>query len=110
MSYLEQRYPKRARSKRKYIIDDKLYADLKALSETYEASATELVNAAMEFLIETENISLIAKEESNAMSEHSLLIRESNIVGFEKLKDKYGVNVGKLVNIAIKNLIEDSGI
>jgi len=109
MSFLEKYYHRREkRSKRIYEIDDDLYSGLERLSEIYEASVTELVNAAIEFIIKTENVALFQKEEAGLPVKHSLMIRESNLSGLDMLKDKYGVSIYKLVNIAIKNLLEDS--
>ena len=109
MSFLEKYYHRREkRSKRIYEIDDDLYSGLERLSEIYEASVTELVNAAIELIIKTENVALFQKEEAGLPVKHSLMIRESNLSGLDMLKDKYGVSIYKLVNIAIKNLLEDS--
>lgn len=73
----------------------------------YDATVTDLVNASLEHLIESEQISLYKKAANDFSVTHTLLIRESNLAGLEDLKAKYGVSIYKLVNIAIKNVLDE---
>ena len=93
--------------RRNYEIDDVLYSKLEELAKIYDASVTELINECLSNLIETENIVLYGKSGNELLVTHTLLIRESNLVGLEKLKDKYGVSIYKLVNIAIRNVLNE---
>ena len=91
--------------RRNYEIEDSLYSRLEELSKIYDASVTDLFNECLSNLIQTENIQLYEKDSSEISVTHTLLIRESNLSGLEKLKEKYGVSIFKLVNIAIRNVL-----
>lgn len=108
MNYFDEKFNKREEKiRRNYEIEDQLYSRLEQLTKVYEASVTDLINACLERLVETESINLYGREESEILVTHTLLIRESNITGLEKLKEKYGVSIYKLVNIAIKNVLNE---
>ena len=91
--------------RRNYEIEDRLYSELEELAKVYDASVTELINACLAHLIETENIVLYQKDDNELLVTHTILVRESNLSGLEKLKSKYGVSIYKLVNIAIRNVL-----
>ena len=100
---------KEAVYRRNYDIDESLYSQLEELSKYYAAYVTDLINASIKKLIQTEKIALYEKRRDVLSIRHSLLVKESNLKGLDKLKDKYGVSISKLVNIAIKNTLEDEG-
>ena len=93
--------------RRNYEIEDSLYSKLEEQAKIYDASVTQLINECLANLIETENIVLYQRNEHELLVTHTLLVRESNLSGLEKLKAKYGVSIGKLVNIAIRNVLND---
>jgi len=93
--------------RRNYEIEDNLYSRLEELSKVYDASVTDLINECLSNLIQTENIKLYEKDKNEISVTHTLLIRESNLSGIERLKEKYGVSIFKLVNIAIRNVLND---
>ena len=93
--------------RRNYEIDDSLYSKLEELSKIYDASVTDLINECLSNLIHTENIQLYEKNSADLMVTHTLLIRQSNLSGLEKLKEKYGVSIFKLVNISIRNVLNE---
>ncbi|MCL2501391.1 MAG: hypothetical protein FWE90_13805 [Defluviitaleaceae bacterium] len=93
--------------RRNYEIEDNLYVKLEELSAVYDASVTDLINESLLNLIQTENIRLYEKKRNELSVTHTLLIRESNIAGLEQLKKKYGVSIFKLVNIAIRNALNE---
>ena len=70
----------------------------------YEASITKLVNAAIEKLIETENIQIYERKNKSYVS-RSFLVRESLLDGLYDLKDKYGVSICLMINVAIRNAL-----
>jgi hypothetical protein len=108
MNYLQKRFSKiEKKTRRNYEIDDNLYIELENISKYYQASVADLINASIEYLIETENINLYKKSNNQISVTHTILILESNIKGLEYLKEKYGVSIYKLVNIAIKNALKD---
>ena len=93
--------------RRNYEIENNLYSKLEELSKVYDASVTDLINECLLHLIQTENIQLYEKDPSEISVTHTLLIRESNLSGLEGLKEKYGVSIYKLVNISIRNVLNE---
>jgi len=104
----DQAFKKRENKiRRNYEIDDSLYSKLEELSKVYDASVTDLINECLTNLIQTENIQLYEKDGNELSVTHTLLIKESNLSGIERLKEKYGVSIFKLVNIAIRNILNE---
>ncbi|WP_050697155.1 hypothetical protein [Anaeromassilibacillus senegalensis] len=111
MGIFEQRFQKKEKKhRRNYEIDDDLFTKLEHMAQIFDASLTDLANACIEQLIEDEKIIVFEKPEHELPVIHTLLIRESNLAGLENLKEKYGVSIYKLVNIAIKNALEEYDI
>lgn len=106
MSYFSSKFHKKERMiNRSLNIDEELYAKLEELSKNiYDASINKLVNAAIEYLIKTENIQIYERKNKLYVS-RSFLVRESLIEGVYNLKDKYGVSMSLLINIAIRNAL-----
>lgn len=92
---------------KKLNIDENLYQDLAELSNsTYDASISKLVNAAIEDLLNTKNVAVYKKENTNQIS-RSFLIREDFLNGLYELKEDYSVSINSLVNIAIRNAVTE---
>ena len=108
MSYFDRFYKKENLINRTLDIDEDLYYELEYLSKNvYEASISKLVNASIEKIIETEEITLYERKNKSYVS-RSFLIRESLVDGLYSLKEKYRVSICLLVNVAIRNaLIEE---
>lgn len=63
MGYFDEKFHKREKKyRRNYEIDDSLYVRLEQLSTVYDATITDLVNASLEHLIESEKISSIKRQ------------------------------------------------
>jgi len=106
MSFIDKRFQRREKKhRRNYEIEDKLYTKLESLSKIYDASVPDLINASVEYIIETENIAVYQKDEHEITPVHTIWMRESNLTGLEHLKAKYGVSIYRLVNIAIRNML-----
>ena len=89
-------------------IDDELYEKIEELYKTiYHTSKNQLINGCIEELIKTKNIKLYEKETDKKPVQHSLLIRESLFKGLEEIREKYNLSIYKLVNIAIKNALDE---
>lgn len=103
------RFWKREELLRKTVeIDNSLYEELRELSEmVYHTSINQLINGAIEEMIETRAILLYKKKEGEITEKHSLQIRESLFNGLEELHDQYGTSIQRLINIAIKNAITE---
>ena len=89
-------------------IESGLYDRLEFLSENiYDASISKLVNACIDDLVETEDVKLYPKDGKELYIKHSLLLRRYSLDNLEALKLKYDVSVYKLINIAIKNALDE---
>ena len=94
--------------KKTIVIDNSLYEKLNDLSEnTYQTSTNQLINACIEELIKTKNIKVYEKERGELTIQHSLLIRESLFNELENMREKYNLSIYKLVNISIKNALDE---
>ena len=111
MTCFSKFYKKEKLVSRTLDIDEELYIELERLSnEVYDASISKLVNAAIENLIETENVKIYKRKKASYVS-RSFLIRYSFLEGLYQLKKKYRIPIYLLVNIAIRNvLIEEREI
>ncbi len=110
MSCFNRFYKKEKVISRTLEIDEKLYYELEKLSKNvYDASITKLVNAAIEDLIIKEKVKLYDGK-MNFYVARSFLIRESFWEGLHKLKNRYGISIRLLVNIAIRNVLIEEGI
>ena len=93
---------------KKIEIDNSLYEKIEELSKKkYNASVNKIVNVAIIELIESEDIKLYQRPKNELAVAHSFLIRETSFQKLEELREKYGISVYKLVNIAIKNVIDE---
>ena len=91
--------------KRRIEIDSTLYEKLVELSNEYDASINKLVNIAIIEMIKTENVKVYEKPENEIVEAHNFAIRETSYNEMEKLKNKYGLSIYKLTNIAIYNAV-----
>lgn len=104
--YFDDKFTKRkAKYRKNYDIDEKLYSQLSEYTKVYNASIADLLNACIEHLIETEDIRVHKKSGEELYISHTFYVREENIKGLEKLKDKYGISIYRLVNMSIRNVI-----
>ena len=89
-------------------IDNSLYEKLEELSKNvYQTSTNQLINACIEELIKTKNIKIYEKPEGELSIQHSLQIRESLFDALEEMRERYNLSIYKLVNISIKNALEE---
>ena len=106
MSVLDRFWAKDNLVQKTIEIESSLYDEIEFLSENiYDASISKIINACIDELVETENVKLYTKESNELFTKHSLLLRKSSLDNLEKLKDKYGISIYKLIHIAIKNVL-----
>ena len=106
MSYFENKYGWREKVyRRSYYIDNILLTQLEDLSKIYRAKIPDFINDSVEELIKTENIEVYNKAEGELSIKYTVLVRKSNLKGLEDLNKRYGISLSKLVNIAIRNLL-----
>ena len=91
--------------RRRVYIDTALYNELEKLTKTYDASINKMINIAIMELINTENITIYPKPEKGKIKEHNICIRSKYYEELRKMKNKYGLSIFKLINIAIYNAI-----
>ncbi len=88
-------------------IDEDLYEKLSYLSNNiYDASINQLVNACIERLLQTKEVKLYEPKRGFYVA-RSFMIRESFWEQLYELKTKYRISMCLLVNIAIKNAIDE---
>ena len=56
-------------------------------------------------MIKTENVNVYEKPNNEISEAHNFAIRESSYNKLEELKNKYGLSIYKLTNIAIYNAL-----
>ena len=108
ISVFDRFYNKDVIIQKTFEIETSLYDKLEFLSENvYDASISKLVNSCIGDLVETEDIKLYAKNGSELYTKHSLLIRRYSLNNLENLKLKYDISVYKLINIAIRRVLDE---
>lgn len=91
--------------RRRVEIDNTLYEKLMELAKQYDTSVNKLVNIAIVELINTENIQIYERPYNQIVEAHNFAIRETSYLKLEELKNKYGLSIFKLINIAIYNAL-----
>lgn len=95
--------------KKTIVIDNSLYEKLNEIAKNeYQTSTNQLINGCIEELIKTKNVKIYPKEQGELSIQHSLLIRETLFNELEKMREEYNLSIYKLVNIAIKNALEEN--
>ena len=106
MSVLDRFWPKDELVQKTIEIESSLYDEIEFLCENvYDTPVSKIINACVDDLIETEDVKLYPKESNELFTKHSIILRKSSLKNLERLKDKYGVSVYKLIHIAIKNVL-----
>lgn len=110
MSCFSKFYKKEKLLSRTLEIDETLYFELEKLSkEVYDASINKLVNAAIEEIIEKENIRLYNRKNTSYVA-RTFLIRNSVWESLYELKEKYAISIRLIINIAIRNALIEEGL
>lgn len=88
-------------------IEGNLYDRLKEISENdLDASINKIVDACINDLSLGEKVIIYKKENNEINVARSIIIRESMYKKLEEMREKYGISISKLINIAIRNGIE----
>ena len=91
--------------RRRIEIDSSLYEQLEQLVDKYDASINKMVNVAIIEMISAENLQIYKKLDNEISEIRNFAIRESSYMELEKLKEKYGLPICRLINIAIYNAL-----
>ena len=108
MSVLDKFYKKDLLITKSLQIENSLYDKLIYISgELYDIPINKLINACIDELIESKNIRLYEHDISEILVKTTMTLREYSLKGLEELKDKYKISVYRLVNIAIRNIVDE---
>lgn len=89
-------------------IDDTLYKKLmKFTKNNYDASFSQIVNICIEEYIEKNEPSFYEKPKVETVTYRSVMIRKENIESLNKITKETGISFTRLVNIAMKEFLEN---
>lgn len=104
--YFDNVFQRREELIRKSIeIDDTLYSRLEEYAKTYDATISDLVNACVAHLLSSGQLPIYESQKPLYVM-HTLRLRAGNLAGLESLKEKYGISLFRLVNMAIKFTVD----
>ena len=108
INYFEDKYGKREKTyRRSYYIDNVLLTKLEELSKIYRAKVPDFINDSAELLIKSENIEVYDRGKNELSLKYTVLVRESVLQGLDDLSQRYGISLSKLVNIALRNMLNE---
>ncbi len=88
-------------------IEGKLYDRLKEISEKeLDASINKIIDACVDDLKLEDKVVIYRKEKNEINVARSIIVRESIYKKLEDLREKYGISISKIINIAIKEGLE----
>ena len=91
--------------RRRVDVDVTLIRKLEKISQEYDGSVNKLVNIALNEFLKDKKVEFYERADNETTERHNFCIKKSAYKELEKLKNKYGVSVCKLVNIAIYNAL-----
>lgn len=107
MEWYDRFYTKEKWVKKSTEIEGNLYDRLKEISDKeLDASINKIIDACVDDLELGEKIIIYKKEKNEINVARSIIIRESIYKKLEDMREKYGISISKLVNIAIRAGIE----
>ena len=99
-------YLREKRVQRIYEIDDELYEFLREASKIYKATISDIFNACIKELLESNNLQIYQSKKDILFPAHSFDVNESNVKGLGNLKKETTYNMNVLVSMAIRNVME----
>ena len=107
MEWYEKFSKKEKWVKKSVEIEGKLYDKLKEISyNDLDASVNKIIDACVDDLQLEDRVIIYRKEKDEINVARSIIIRESIYKKLEDLREKYGISISKIINIAIKMGIE----
>ena len=104
MEWYERFLKKEKWIKKSTEIEGNLYDRLKEISESeLDASINKIVDACINDLKKKKKIVIYKKETNEINVARSVIIRESMYKKLEEMRERYGISISKLMNIAIRN-------
>lgn len=106
MGYFDYRFHLReSKSRRNYEIDMDLHQGLKSITQMYDVTLSERLNACIEHLAGLENPAIHERWKNFHPVISTFLIRESNLKSLEDLKAADRIRMQRLVNLSIKTAL-----
>ena len=84
-----------------------MLSQLEELSKIYRAKIPDFINDSVELLIKNENVEVYDRDKNELSVKYTVLVRESVLQGLDDLTQRYGISLSKLVNIAIRNMLNE---
>lgn len=107
MEWYKRFYTKENWVKKSTEIEGKMYDRLKEISANeLDASVNKIIDACIDDLKLDGKIIIYKKEKSEISVARSIIIRESMYKKLEEMREKYGISISKLINIAIREGLE----
>ncbi len=107
MKWFERFYTKEKWIKKSVEIEGKLYDKLKEISEKeLDASINKIIDACISSLEFGDTVVIYQKEKDEINVARSVIVRESTYKKLEETREKYGISISKIINIAIREGIE----
>lgn len=89
-------------------LEDKLYTELKEIVDVeYDATISDIVNICVEDLLESGKVEYCAKPENEITIYRSIMLRKDNVEGLKGINKRTGISVTRLINIAMKEFLEN---
>ena len=108
MEWYEKFNKKEKWVKKSVEIEGKLYDRLKEISnKQLDASVNKIIDACIDDLKIGEKVVIYRKEKDEINVARSIIIRESMYLKLEDMSEKYGISISKLVNLAIREGLEN---
>lgn len=107
MEWYKRFYKKEKWVKKSVEIEGNLYDKLKEISSNeLDASINKIIDACIDDLEIGDKVVIYRKEKNEINVARSIIIRESIYKKLEDMREKYGISISKLVNIAIRTGLE----
>ena len=107
MEWYERFYSKERWIKKSAEIEGKLYDRLKEISKKeLDGSINKIIDACVDDLKLENKVVIYCKDRNEINVARSIIIRESTYKKLEELREKYGISISKILNIAIKTGLE----
>ncbi len=107
MNWYDRFYRKERWIKKSVEIEGKIYDRLKEIANNdLDASINKIIDACIDDFEIGEKVVIYRKEREEINVARSIIIRESIYKKLEDMREKYGISISKLVNIAIRVGVE----
>ena len=107
MEWFEKFNKKEKWVKKSVEIEGNLYDKLKEIANNeLDASINKIIDACIEDFQIRETVIIYRKEKNEINVARSIIIRESIYKKLEDMREKYGISISKLVNVAIRTGLE----